>query len=98
MPEERAAKRKSQCTAVHGGCWGRSKERENGIQKRPGAEAALPAGCNQTRVNRLFHRWLIRRILDLFPCCRRSLSLCAGDDGAVPLSHILNSDAFVSSV
>ena len=71
--------------------------------ERPGdgaAEAACTAGCNQTRVNRLFHRWLIRRILRFIsmlqtvPVTVRRWCQRGGIVSHTPL----NSDAFVSPV
>lgn len=55
MPGKKAVKRKSYCLTAQGG---KSERPRNEAVK-----AAWPAGCNQTRVTRLFHRWLIWRIL-----------------------------------
>lgn len=65
MPRKAAAKRKSKCIAVQRGDGMKESEQERYGEKEVdgGAEPALPARCNQTRVNRLFHRWLIQRIL-----------------------------------
>lgn len=78
MPEERAAKRKSHCKAVFGR---RVESEESETQRESGRRidvgAVGPAGCNQTRVNRLLHRWLIQRILRfIFPPQTVSVTAC----------------------